>query len=167
MLNGNGIPYKIIEYKNTINQSQITDEYSLQNMIEWNKIGLMKVSKPIEFNRLVQPIEISRDVEVGPLVISGWGVTEYGYPNHLHYATVKKFPTHLCDNVYLSNNYFCLSGYEGIYTCADDFGDPLVYKGKLVGISSISNLLCSHLTVNKAVNVSIYYDWINKIITEN
>ncbi|KAJ1112840.1 hypothetical protein NDU88_001101 [Pleurodeles waltl] len=117
-----------------------------------NDIALMKLTVPIAFNGLVQPICLPNYGEEFPdgklCWISGWGALEEGGDSspHMNFAGVRLIPTKVCNSktVYAGNiksSMLCAGFLEGgVDTCQGDSGGPLacedVKTWKLTGVTS-------------------------------
>ncbi|XP_050663910.1 chymotrypsin-2-like [Leptidea sinapis] len=110
-----------------------------------NDISILKVSEDIEFNEIVQPIELpEEDTDPGAdLVLTGWGRLSYpgNLPDKLQMINLTSLSVKDCKNIYtfispVFDSQICSLTKSGEGACHGDSGGPLVENGKVVGIVS-------------------------------
>lgn len=144
-------------------------------------ICVMRTNRSIEFNQLVQPIQIdpNRINRRASAVIAGWGFTEGGnhlipgdfFPvasNDLNYIEVNIL-THLeCYlrmsfwSLFLRQDHICTYA-RNVGVCTFDSGSPVVSNGRLVGIVSFV-VPCAIGRPDWGPRMSSYEHWINSHI---
>jgi len=115
-----------------------------------NDIAILKLQKPLQFNRYVQPACLPSNDYAYPagehVIISGWGALNEGggSPNILNVAYVPLITDTQCQDKYrrygytISDDMVC-AAFEsgGIDTCQGDSGGPLV-SGDMKGTSGFT-----------------------------
>lgn len=135
-----------------------------------NDIGLVKVDKDMEFNKLIQPIEL--DIEyVDPgveLTLSGWGRYDNNLPNipdKLQFAKLKSISYEECkkrhDYPEVQKTQICTYTRYGQGACHGDSGGPLTHNNKVAGIVSWGRP-CAIGYPDVFTRVSEFIDWIHE-----
>ncbi|MFF3014724.1 serine protease [Streptomyces sp. NPDC057939] len=138
-----------------------------------NDIGLVKLSTPLAFTALVQPIPLPAlpDVLGGSATLTGWGRLSGGgpSPNTLQQATLTVLPVATCQLRWLGQNislvnHLCTFDKAGVELgrggCAGDSGGPLVQNGRQIGIVSWGAETCSTNYPSVHTNTGAYRLWI-------
>lgn len=136
-----------------------------------NDIALVKVKKPIQFSKTVQPIKI-REERVGGeegVTVTGWGSATYNgdAPDILQFLTLKTITNDECKQMHSAEEAaliypfsLCTFGKKKEGTCGGDSGGPLALKGELVGIVSWG-VPCADGFPDVYTRVSEYTKWVN------
>ncbi|CAH0600780.1 unnamed protein product [Chrysodeixis includens] len=140
-----------------------------------NDISLIKVDKEIQFNDLVQPIQLP-DADTGEgveLLLSGWGRISYpgSLPVHLQMINLTSVSFEECKTIYnninpVFNTQICSLTKYGEGACHGDSGGPLVSGKNIVGIVSWG-MPCAKGYPDVYTRVYSFKDWILKTIEEN
>ncbi|WP_434740337.1 S1 family serine peptidase [Micromonospora sp. SH-82] len=135
-----------------------------------NDIGLVRVSTPIVYTPLVQPIALPDLPELlpGSAALSGWGSVGGGVnPNNLQHATVSVLLIAECQlrwpgqNVNLTNHLCTFDRTAKLSACQGDSGGPLARNGRVIGIVSWGVSNCSGNYPSVFTNTGAYRLWIN------
>ncbi|KAK0160625.1 hypothetical protein PV328_008016 [Microctonus aethiopoides] len=137
-------------------------------------IGLIKVSKDIEFKNSVQPVNLQTHDDTHEsnyyAVLSGWGTTSYPgrIPNNLQYIRLKVIDQSKCSEFSkrVTINNVCTLNREGEGSCHGDSGGPLVVNGSQIGVVSWGKP-CARGTPDVFTRVSRYIDWIKEHTDES
>ncbi|XP_077287631.1 chymotrypsin-1-like isoform X2 [Arctopsyche grandis] len=140
-----------------------------------NDIGLLKLTKPVEFNKYIQPISLpSKNIDDDSLfIISGWGYSKY--PNgqlsdFLQVLYVRSITNDDCSNKWLpfkiNPSNLCTLATSGKGLCKGDSGGPLVANGEIQGILSFG-AACALNIPDVHSRVYFYIDWINETMNTN
>ncbi|XP_027882500.1 granzyme B(G,H)-like isoform X2 [Xiphophorus couchianus] len=143
-----------------------------------NDIMLLKLSKKVQLNNKVQPIQIPKgEMKVKDKAkcrVVGWGYTRAGgkVSNVLEMAEVTLTNRKECKTKWkslkldLPNNVICAGGHNAkAGFCKGDSGGPLVCGATAAGIVSF-NRECDPNIPNVYTDVSKYVSWIKKIRTQ-
>ncbi|MGW1276201.1 S1 family serine peptidase [Streptomyces tsukubensis] len=135
-----------------------------------NDIGLLKLSTPIAFTSLVQPIALPDSPEVpagSSATLTGWGRNGSGEsPNMLQQATVTVLAMSECrlrwygQNLSLVNHLCTYDREAGLSACSGDSGGPLARNGRVIGIVSWGVSNCSGRYPSVYTNTGAYRAWI-------
>ncbi|XP_072394852.1 brachyurin-like [Diabrotica undecimpunctata] len=146
-----------------------------------NDIALIKLPSSVESNEYIQVISIATEdqvkEELGELVVvSGWGLTYYGYPDSMATVPLAEWLVVLNNTdsecgrfgTLVKDTNICCSttnSWDGpLQLCDGDWGDPLVNDGKnktLFGIASFTAYeSCVMGKPNIFTNVPKYSEWI-------
>ncbi|CAG9568591.1 unnamed protein product [Danaus chrysippus] len=121
-------------------------DFTFHNMD--SDVGLIWLSKPLEFGPSIAPIIMSdedEEIDDGELtVVTGWGNLREngGTPKTLQMVLVPKVSAAACSNAYapsynITPRMLCAGAPEGGKdACQGDSGGPLVYNEKLAGVVS-------------------------------
>ncbi|XP_075221425.1 trypsin delta-like [Lycorma delicatula] len=143
---------------------------------EWiYDIALLKFSQVIPYSGTVRGIKLASKLPIShtETIVSGWGWDKHieAGTNILQEATVnyvnfKKCKPRYSDVSGFTKYSFCTST-QGAGPCARDFGSPLVYNNKLIGVFS-GTCDCGG-TVHPAVYADItkYRQWIEQTIKKH
>ncbi|NWH73721.1 ENTK Enteropeptidase, partial [Piaya cayana] len=142
-------------------------------------IALMHLQNKVQYTDYIQPICLpEKNQQFLPGIncsIAGWGDIIYGGPpsNILKEAVVPLISNEKCEQqmpeYIITENMIC-AGYDmgGIDTCKGDSGGPLTYedgdKWFLVGVISFGRQCALPKRPGVYVRVSMFVDWITKII---
>jgi len=148
-----------------------------------NDIALIKLDKPLEFNKHVRPIKLATEDKdpQDQLLVSGWGLTEMGgneLPDSLQKANLDGVQRSLCAQIYqvvqidVNIGHVCAGVVEGgIGACQGDSGGPLVVEGKdgntQVGIVSFGLGCALPYIPGVYTNVAHHFAWIDQVIQNN
>ncbi|XP_063394365.1 chymotrypsin-2-like [Cydia fagiglandana] len=136
-------------------------------------ISLIRVSKDIIFNALVQPIALpDSDTEAGaPLFLSGWGRIAYpgNLPDNLQMINLTALSVADCQERLSSINpvfesQICSLTQAGEGACHGDSGGPLVEGGRVVGVVSWG-MPCARGYPDVYTRVYTYTAWIQERIS--
>ncbi|XP_026728733.1 chymotrypsin-2-like, partial [Trichoplusia ni] len=140
-----------------------------------NDISLIKVTKEIQFNNLVQPIQLP-EADTGEgveLLLSGWGRISYpgSLPVHLQMINLTSVSVEDCQNIFIQinpvfNTQICSLTKYGEGACHGDSGGPLVSGKSVVGIVSWG-MPCAKGYPDVYTRVYSFKDWILKTMEEN
>ncbi|XP_039983880.1 duodenase-1-like isoform X2 [Xiphias gladius] len=151
---------------------------SYVNVSNGNDIMLLKLSRKVQLNNIVQTIQLpSHQINLNEnenCRVAGWGTNRShgGVVADLQMVDVPIMDLEKCqkewDNM-LPANVICAGGYgtdKGF--CQGDSGGPLVCNGMAVGVVSFNrNYNCDYPNApNVYVNISKYLTWIKKILKE-
>ncbi|MFD4375154.1 S1 family serine peptidase [Streptomyces sp. NPDC059202] len=137
-----------------------------------NDIGLVKLSGPLVFTPLVQPIALPALPEVlpGSATLTGWGLTSSGAPNVLQQATVTVLTAVECRQRWPFQNlspvnHLCtydraVAGEPRRTACMGDSGGPLARDGRVIGVVSWGQTNCSGNYPAVYTNTGAYRLWI-------
>ncbi|XP_063229582.1 brachyurin-like [Bacillus rossius redtenbacheri] len=146
-----------------------------------NDIALIKLSKKLQFNALIQPVKLparSQQAETYTglqATAIGWGFTEDGSPimsDKQRCVTVPVISNCNCSAqlgvANIAESQICTSGAGGKNPCTGDSGGPLVLRGAdgdytQVGVVSFGNYECAAGLPNVYTRVSGFLDWISSI----
>lgn len=134
-----------------------------------NDIGLLKLTTPIAYTPLVQPIALPDPPQFpsGTATLTGWGKTSGNgqASNTLRQATVTVLTVAECQARWygqnINANHVCT--YDkgtGQSACEGDSGGPLAQNGRVIGIVSWGHSVCSGLYPSVYTNVAGYRTWI-------
>ncbi|OXU29928.1 hypothetical protein TSAR_004391 [Trichomalopsis sarcophagae] len=136
-----------------------------------NDIGLIRVTKEIEFNEKVQPIALtSEDIPKPdtPVVLSGWGAVKLGgaIPNDLQEIDLKVVSQERCNQTWsseypITESHICTLTKQGEGACHGDSGGPLVAGKVQVGIVSFAEP-CAEGEPDVFTRVYTFLDWIQQ-----
>ncbi|CAH0699285.1 unnamed protein product [Spodoptera exigua] len=138
-----------------------------------NDVSVIKVSRDIKFNDVVQPIALpDEDTGAGvDLFLSGWGRLSYpgSLPVQLQMINLTSLSVKQCQNVYQNINpvfssQICSLTKSGEGACHGDSGGPLVADSKVVGIVSWG-MPCARGYPDVYTRVYSFLDWIKPKIT--
>ncbi|XP_075148331.1 chymotrypsin-2-like [Haematobia irritans] len=140
-----------------------------------NDIAILRLTEPIVFNDLTQPIPLP----VTPLkdgdevILTGWGDTVLwgDTPDNLHKLYTKFVTYENCKEIYagaemLDVGHICTYTRVGEGSCHGDSGGPLISNGHLVGLVNWG-MPCATGTPDAHASVYYYCDWIKKVMSEN
>lgn len=150
----------------------------------FHSICLLHTNRSIEFNALVQPVQLNRNRVVSryPGVVAGWGWEEGGvhlnpdnffpeHSEHLNFIEVIVL-THIeCTlrlsgfAIFLRTNHICTQAGFGRGACTFDSGSPVVAGGELVGVVSFV-VPCAIGFPDWGPRVSSYTRWIDSIAND-
>ncbi|MER6910450.1 serine protease [Streptomyces sp. NPDC000594] len=134
-----------------------------------NDIGLLKLSTPIVYTPLVQPIALPDPLAYpgGSATVTGWGKlsSDGPRPNTLQQATVTILPLAECQLRWLGQNittgHVCtFDKATGLTPCEGDSGSPLAQNGRVLGIVSWGHSVCSNRFPAVYTNVAAHRPWI-------
>ncbi|GGZ99881.1 serine protease [Streptomyces subrutilus] len=134
-----------------------------------NDIGLLKLSTPIGYTPLIQPIALPAltDPIGGSATLTGWGrLSGSGQaPNILQQAAVTILPVGECQLRWPGQNinttHVCTYDRAAhLSACEGDSGGPLAQYGRVVGIVSWGVANCSGQYPSVFTNVGAYRTWI-------
>ncbi|MFF3556188.1 serine protease [Streptomyces tsukubensis] len=134
-----------------------------------NDIGLLKLSTPITYTPLVQPIALPDPpaYPAGGATLTGWGHLNGGgeQPNTLQHATVTLLTLAECQTRWLGQNinagHLCtLDRTPLVSACEGDSGGPLAQNGRVIGIISWGHSICSGRYPSVYTNVAAHRTWI-------
>lgn len=138
-----------------------------------NDIGIVKLSKPIQFNKNIQPISLGhtnpRNGEA--VIVSGWGLTSVRgqAPNLLRKLSAEVLDLQRCSERLeaanpISTSNICTVVPQGQGVCFGDNGAALIgLSGELNGIVSWG-MPCALGFPNVYTNVAFYADWIKSFL---
>ncbi|XP_067874591.1 trypsin-3-like [Heterodontus francisci] len=142
-----------------------------------NDIMLVKLSKPVQFNNYVGPIEPSAVCPTAGLqcLVSGWGnlLNNGGvqYPPKLQCLDIPVLTDNTCQQSYpgqISKNMFCAGFIEGGKdACQGDSGGPVVCGEKLEGIVSWGAGCAMRNYPGVYTKVCNYISWIRSTMGSN
>merc|ERR1712141_215854 len=136
----------------------------------YNDIGLIELQSPIQFNDVVQPIELATHGEFdhnSDCVISGWGNTighQSSAPNILQETSIDIVEKSKCKSFARQDDVVCLfNGYSG--SCNGDSGGPLACRSgagwKLAGATSWGYRYCPVTSAYSVyADVGYFNSWI-------
>ncbi|MFD9720380.1 S1 family serine peptidase [Streptomyces sp. NPDC059076] len=135
-----------------------------------NDIGLLKLSTPLTYTPLVQPIALPDPpaaYPAGGATLTGWGHLNGGGEgsNALQHATVTLLTLAECRLRWLGQNinagHLCtLDRTPPISACDGDSGGPLAQNGRVIGIISWGTTTCSGRYPSVHTNVAAHRTWI-------
>lgn len=132
-------------------------------------IALVKITETFTFNNNVQAIQLSTE-EIGAdvdLIASGWGRTSVPGQNieNLQFVHLKSISADKCQSVVnMDESQLCTLDEDKQHgICGGDYGGPLMYNEKLVGVTSYT-VWCGAGYPDIFKRVSWYLDWINKTV---
>ncbi|MCZ0983311.1 serine protease [Streptomyces diastatochromogenes] len=134
-----------------------------------NDIALLKLSTPIAYTPLVQPIALPDPPAYpgGTATLTGWGdINGSGTDtNTLQQATATLLTVAECQTRWPVQNINAkhLCTYDkatGVSACQGDSGGPLAQNGRVIGIVSWGHSLCSGRYPSVYTNVAAYRSWI-------
>ncbi|KAJ8956742.1 hypothetical protein NQ318_014098 [Aromia moschata] len=150
-----------------------------------NDIALLKLSSPVTYNKLVQPISLPGKEEEtsGEVVLSGWGSTGGiifpSMPNNLQKVNIPIVEINECKSALdallssgtspldLKANICTGPLTGGISACSGDSGGPLASKQGVIGVVSWGVMPCGSAGAPSVyTKVSHYVDWIEKNVDE-
>ncbi|XP_005191785.2 serine protease SP24D-like [Musca domestica] len=133
-----------------------------------NDIGVVKLSKPLEFNENVRAIPLaSEDPPTGaPVVISGWGRTSNNgtVVNQLQYTTLTALTSSDCRRrlVAIPDSIICFEHSLGHGACRGDSGGPAVYQDQLVGIANSVVRNCGSANPDTYTSAAYHAEWVRE-----
>ncbi|XP_046674831.1 trypsin II-P29-like [Homalodisca vitripennis] len=135
-----------------------------------NDIAVIKLNKPIKFGKNAKPIKLgTKSLKAGTKCkIAGWGGTSDSTESSpvLLDTTLTVYDLEKCQNIYpdeVTTRQICTYDKQ-TGPCVFDWGDPLVYKGKVYGLlTGITECLAYPVVYT---NVPAYLDWIKNAIKE-
>nr|AID60343.1 trypsin-9 [Nilaparvata lugens] len=137
-----------------------------------NDIAIIKLKKPIRFNKNIKPKKIATRVpkQDTKCIISGWGTWNYG--DHVIHDELK------AATVLISNMTQCRANYSdrvdpltmicaglvegGVDSCQGDSGGPMICNGQLSGIVSWGRGCAFRYYPGVYTNAYHYRDWLKK-----
>ncbi|XP_075223858.1 trypsin-like [Lycorma delicatula] len=135
-------------------------------------LALIKLATPANFSEGVKSISIAKSLpkQGTNAVVVGWGPKSYFSTTDgiLREAVVPVMNYETCKQKYypiflFTDTSFCTAK-DNVGPCPHDFGDPLVYKNKVIGIFS-GSFDCGSTTYPAVyADVTQYNKWINKVI---
>jgi len=139
-----------------------------------NDIALLKVDRPIVFNKNTQPVKlatIDNKAEGDQLILTGWGSTKlWGKtPDILQKINLKYLPNVKCqgavrNSAWLGTSHICTLTKSGEGSCHGDSGGPLVdAKGIQYGVVNFGEP-CAIGYPDVYANVAYFNDWIRTTI---
>ncbi|XP_049888035.1 chymotrypsin-2-like [Pectinophora gossypiella] len=153
----------------------IINHEGFNNALITNDVSLLKVSRDIEFNDRVQPIQLPDDNTEGgaQLLLSGWGRVSYpgDLPIQLQMINLTALSVEVCQDIY-SNinpvfaNQICSLTKTGEGACHGDSGGPLVENSKVVGIVSWG-MPCARGYPDVYTRVYSFKSWILEKLSED
>uniref|UniRef100_A0A6M2DZI1 Putative trypsin-like serine protease n=1 Tax=Xenopsylla cheopis TaxID=163159 RepID=A0A6M2DZI1_XENCH len=148
-----------------------------------NDIAIIKLQKPIRFNKFQYPIQLTRNYSKRNVdgVVSGWGKIVYpakSYPNNLQKLSMTTISNKKCRDRYENDAKKILPGMICAYSnneyakhkgvCQGDSGGPLVKQGnnklELIGVASWVWKYCAQGKPDVFTSVFYYQNWINQSI---
>lgn len=159
-----GIVYKVAAIINH-HQYNATERHS--------DLSLLRSKTSFVFSELVQPIGLGTSHLDGPVpaTISGWGqLVGFGlFSNVLRFAYVSTITLSKCQKwyhgKYIHSSTICTVGHNSEAICGGDFGGPVVFKDKLIGVASWTTS-CGRGYPDVATRVSDYYKWIITVMQQ-
>ncbi|XP_078048818.1 chymotrypsin-1-like [Augochlora pura] len=148
---------------------KITIHPSFSSTMIVNDIAVIRVSSPIAFNNLVQPIELeAAEMATGAaVVLTGWGTTKVGgpVPDKLQEIDLKVYSQLQCKLTHwnLKDTHICTFTKSGEGACHGDSGGPLVFHKHQVGIVSFGRP-CGIGYPDVFTRVSSFVPWIEQQI---
>ncbi|KAK0087998.1 hypothetical protein PV325_008052 [Microctonus aethiopoides] len=138
-----------------------------------NDIGLVRVTKDIEFTEKIHSIPVSTSdlfKEEYPAVLSGWGSTSLGgsLPDKLQELELKVISQNKCKGFHamVTEGHVCTLTVDGEGACHGDSGGPLTSDGLLIGLVSFGRP-CAKGYPDVYTRVSSYLEWIHTTIQTN
>ncbi|MFE4659212.1 serine protease [Streptomyces hydrogenans] len=134
-----------------------------------NDIALLKLTTPITYTALVQPIALPDPPAYpsGTATLTGWGYTNGNGTdtNTLQQATATLLTLADCQTRWIGQNinakHLCtLDKDTGVSACDGDSGGPLAQNGRVIGVVSWGHSLCSGRYPSVHTNVAAYRTWI-------
>ncbi|CRK91346.1 CLUMA_CG005019, isoform A [Clunio marinus] len=116
-----------------------------------NDIGLIRLSKPINFTSEIQPITVAWEQlpENSTLRLTGWGRLSAGgkSPNRLHNIDLNYVNYTECKRLHDGSNgidigHVCTFNQKGQGACNGDSGSPLTYNEEVVAVISRRSCSC-------------------------
>ncbi|CAH0405757.1 unnamed protein product [Chilo suppressalis] len=174
--------FRVIVGTNTLSQGG--DSYSVSKVVVHNKydsrritndVSVVRVSRDIEFNDRVQPIQLpDENTEAGAdLILTGWGRLSYPgiLANKLQMIKLTAVSLEKCRLRYLGinsvfNSQICSLTKSGEGACHGDSGGPLVENGRVVGVVSWG-MPCARGFPDVYSRVHSFKDWILEKTSEN
>ncbi|KAI8117355.1 hypothetical protein FF38_04543 [Lucilia cuprina] len=167
----------------TVNWTKGDAEYLVEDMkvhclynkpMYHNDIALVRLNKPIVYNKLTQPIKLATSntlKEGDKLTLSGWGsIKVWGRtPDILHTVQLNYMEHDKCfKNVkksdWLGEGHICTDTSSGKGSCHGDSGGPLVDENNvLVGVVNWGEP-CAVGRPDVFASVAYYHDWIRGIL---
>ncbi|XP_047520904.1 chymotrypsin-1-like isoform X1 [Pieris napi] len=156
------------------------DSYPVESFVDhegfdtktfFDDIALLKVSKDIQFNDKVQPIQMATsNTPVGTQCLhTGWGFTDRQRtitPDKLQMLKVPTISKENCQKrlrrapgFVITEKHICTLLKRGKGSCPGDSGGPLVNDKKVVGVTS-RGIPCARGYPDIFTNVAAYQDWI-------
>ncbi|KAJ2944807.1 hypothetical protein O0L34_g1698 [Tuta absoluta] len=142
-------------------------------------IGILWLSRPVEFNENATAIELFDEQEEVPdgedTIVTGWGHTQEGsnFPSTLQMVKVPKVSYDSCKKSYsvlqydITENMLCAGAPEGGKdACQGDSGGPLVYNGKLAGVVSWGLGCARPQYPGVYAKISAFRPWLDEKITD-
>ncbi|XP_075222840.1 chymotrypsin-2-like [Lycorma delicatula] len=138
-------------------------------------IALIKLKESLKFSRKIKSISISSKLpSVGSeTIFSGYGYTNGTSGGYLQQARVPYLDYKGClphynssSNAHFTKYSFCTLK-DGVGPCLNDWGGPLVYKNKLIGIFAGSYGCASTTYPPVYTDVTQFKNWISKTIKDN
>ncbi|KAK2584858.1 hypothetical protein KPH14_006295 [Odynerus spinipes] len=133
-----------------------------------NDVALIRVSKDIEFNEFVQPIQLAsnNNVKAGDVaILTGWGrLGRFDQiPNHLQQINLRIESQQNCAAKHwrVTDSHICTFTRYGEGACNGDSGGPLVANGVQVGIVSFGTP-CAVGSPDVYTRVYYFLDWIKE-----
>uniref|UniRef100_A0A8C1K187 trypsin n=1 Tax=Cyprinus carpio TaxID=7962 RepID=A0A8C1K187_CYPCA len=138
-----------------------------------NDIMLIKLKKPVTFNKYVKPIRLPKKCpSVGEkCLVSGWGRTAAGSVSVLQCLNLPVLSEKTCKSAYgkiITENMFCAGFVKGGKdSCQGDSGGPVVCGGQLKGVVSFGNGCAEPKYPGVYTEVCRYTKWIKSTIAKN
>ncbi|XP_011706997.1 PREDICTED: chymotrypsin-1-like, partial [Wasmannia auropunctata] len=146
--------------------TDISVNQNYDNYLFLNDIALVHLKSPIRYNKLVQPINLTKSdegLEGLPCTISGWGSTtaKGNISNSLQEIELTVHSQKECEKIYwrVSDSHICASAINGTGPCFGDNGTPLVAYGAQIGILSFTNT-CANGDPDVYTRVTSFLSWI-------
>jgi trypsin len=151
----------------TANSLIIHQSYDPKKFV--NDIGLIKLTKDIEFKKNIKPIALpshDKNFTGVDLIVTGWGrlYWEGRIPENLQQIKVSGISLKECTRFFydVSDQHICTFEGFGKGMCNGDSGGALTYNGDLVGIVSFGKIPCASGSPDVFTRVYQYKNWIKK-----
>ncbi|XP_073831856.1 transmembrane protease serine 9-like [Musca autumnalis] len=135
-----------------------------------NDIGVVKLTKPLEFNESVRAIPLAtHEPPTGvPVITSGWGHTSNNgtVVEMLRYNVLSALTSVDCSHRLpaIPESVICLAHSQGNGVCDGDSGGPAVYNNQLVGVVNYMVRTCGSTAPDAYASVAYFLDWIEEKI---
>ncbi|XP_020299078.1 chymotrypsin-1-like [Pseudomyrmex gracilis] len=143
------------------------ENYNMYKLL--NDIGVLILSRPVEFTPTIQPIRLAtNDIVAGsPCVLSGWGRTAIGglFPDKLQHIKLNVYDQKKCQAIFwqVKSSHICTYTRAGEGACHGDSGSPLIAGDVQIGVVSFA-LPCARGEPDVFTRVSSYTNWLRKNI---